>query len=143
MLTSMSKILTGDILKILCDMGHGDTLAIVDANYPAFTNGQRVIQLPGVNADTFLEAIAPLFPLDHVAEFPARLMDMDPKDKASGMKAPELWQIFEKLVTDKWNKKTGKFERGQFYVESRKCYAIIQTGEARLYGNIILSKGVC
>ena len=143
MLTKINKILTGDILKILCDMGHGDTLAIVDANYPAYTNGQRVIQLPGVNADAFLEAIAPIFPLDHVSEYPARLMDMDPKDKACGMREPELWGIFEKMVSEKWNKKTGKFERKDFYMESKKCYAIIQTGEDRLYGNIILSKGVC
>ncbi len=143
MLTKISKILTGDLLKILCDMGHGDKLAIVDANYPAFTNGKRVIQLPGVNADEFLKAITDIFPLDHVPEFPVLLMDMEPKDKAAGMADPELWGIFEKIVSESYDgKKTGKIARNDFYKTSQECYAIVQTGESRLYGNIILAKGV-
>ena len=143
MLNSISKLLTGDLLKILCDMGHGDKIAIVDANFPAATNGKRVLQFPGVNADDLLKAIIPLFPLDHVPEYAARLMDMDPKDKASGMKEPELWGVFSKIVSDTYpDKKTGFVSRDDFYAWARDSYAVIQTGEARLYGNIILCKGV-
>ena len=143
MLNSISKLLTGDLLKILCDMGHGDKIAIVDANFPAASNGKRVLSFPGVKADDLLKALIPLFPLDHVPEFSARLMDMDPKDKAAGMKEPELWEIFSKIVSDTYpDKKTGFVSRNDFYEWARDSYAVIQTGEARLYGNIILVKGV-
>ena len=35
MLKGVDKLLTGDILKALCDMGHGDELVIADSNFPA------------------------------------------------------------------------------------------------------------
>lgn len=35
MLKNVDKLLTGDLLKILCDMGHGDELVIADANFPS------------------------------------------------------------------------------------------------------------
>ena len=40
MLKNIDPLLTGDLLKILADMGHGDELAIVDANFPAFEMGK-------------------------------------------------------------------------------------------------------
>ncbi|MNL71496.1 L-fucose mutarotase [compost metagenome] len=36
----------------------------------------------------------------------------------------------------------GTIERHAFYARARDCFAIVQTGETRLYGNIILKKGV-
>ena len=36
----------------------------------------------------------------------------------------------------------GKLERFAFYERAKSAFAIIQTGETRLYGNIILKKGV-
>ena len=78
MLKGISNILNGDLLKILSDMGHGDLLAIVDANYPAITMGKRVIEMPGVHAVQVLEAIMPLFPVDHIMKEPALLMDIEP-----------------------------------------------------------------
>ena len=35
MLKSIPPLLTPDALHALCSMGHGDELAIVDANFPA------------------------------------------------------------------------------------------------------------
>ncbi len=43
MLKKEDKLLTGDLLKILCDMGHCDELVIVDANFPAETCAQWLI----------------------------------------------------------------------------------------------------
>lgn len=37
MLKGINKLLAGDLLKVLCDMGHGDELVIADANFPAET----------------------------------------------------------------------------------------------------------
>jgi L-fucose mutarotase len=36
----------------------------------------------------------------------------------------------------------GALERFSFYERAKAAYAIVATGEARLYGNIILKKGV-
>jgi L-fucose mutarotase len=38
--------------------------------------------------------------------------------------------------------KIGSIERFAFYERAAKAFAIVQTGETRLYGNIILTKGV-
>ncbi|MBP0651294.1 fucose isomerase, partial [Mycobacterium tuberculosis] len=35
-----------------------------------------------------------------------------------------------------------RLERFAFYARARQAYAIVATGERRLYGNIILKKGV-
>ena len=45
MLLNLSKLLTGDLLKILCDMGHGDEVVIADANFPAATLAWRLVRL--------------------------------------------------------------------------------------------------
>ena len=68
MLLGISKLLTGDMLKALCDMGHGDELVIAAANFPAesiaASTGRALIRVPGVNASELLEAIIDLFPVD-------------------------------------------------------------------------------
>jgi L-fucose mutarotase len=38
--------------------------------------------------------------------------------------------------------KLGRLERFAFYERARQCFAIVATGERRLYGCIILKKGV-
>lgn len=136
MLKNVDKLLTGDLLKILCDMGHGDELVIADANFPAETCAQRLIRLPGIDGVRATEAILSVFPLDTYSS-PAFVMDLTDGDKKKGMKTPEIWSEYEKL--------TGgfeKLERYSFYERSKKAYAVIQTGEERQYGNLILVKGV-
>ena len=136
MLKGIDKLLTGDLLKILCDMGHGDELVIVDANFPAETCAQRLIRLPGIDGVRAAEAILSVFPLDTYSS-PAFVMDLTDGDKAKGMPEPEIWKPYEEL--------TGgfeKLERYSFYERAKKAYAVIQTGEERQYGNLILVKGV-
>ena len=38
--------------------------------------------------------------------------------------------------------KLASLERFAFYERARRCFAVVATGERRLYGNIILKKGV-
>lgn len=69
MLKSIDPVLTPDLLWLLAAMGHGDDLAVVDANHPAAriaqsTSSQRLIQLPGLQMETAVRAIMTLFPLD-------------------------------------------------------------------------------
>ena len=51
MLRGLDPLLTADLLHALRAMGHGDTIAIVDANFPAVSTAQRLITLPGADAD--------------------------------------------------------------------------------------------
>lgn len=144
MLKGVSKMLTGDLLKALCDMGHGDKVAIVDANYPAQTMGKKVISYPGVNATDLLKAIVEVFPLDHISNEPALLMELEPEDKASGMPEPVIWNDFSNIIFEEYgsDKKLGKVTRQEFYNLSKEAFLIIQTGEERLYGDLLLIKGV-
>ncbi len=143
MLDTISKLLTGDILKILCDMGHGDTIVLADANFPGETCAKRLVRVPGVTATQILEAMTPLFPLDVAyTEFPAAVMDLTDADKQRGLSEPAAWADYTRVIRARYPGLTlGKIERFAFYDRARDAYAVIQTGEGRIYGNIILTKG--
>lgn len=141
MLKNVDKLLTGDLLKILCDMGHGDELVIADANFPAETCAQRLIRLPGIDGVRATQAILSVFPLDTYSS-PAFVMDLTDGDKAKGMQPPRMWNEYEDLVKRNGGDGVEKLERLAFYERAKKAYCVIQTGEERQYGNLILVKGV-
>ena len=136
MLKGINKLLTGDLLKILCDMGHGDELVIADANFPAETCAQRLVRIPDADGVKVAEAVLSVFPLDTYSD-PALIMDLTESDKEKGMAEPTIWPEYEKLCGS-----LQKLERFDFYERARTAYAVIQTGEERQYGNLILVKGV-
>ena len=74
MLRGIDPLLTPDLLHALAAMGHGDRIAIVDANYPAHAHARRVITLAGVDATAVLRAVLSLLPLDNFVEDPAVTM---------------------------------------------------------------------
>lgn len=144
MLKGINKILTGDILKTLCDMGHGDELVIADANFPAETVAKRLIRCPGIDGSQILEAISELFPLDTYVDFPASVMDLTDGDKAKGMPTPEVWGVYKEILYKMDNEfaELEKIERNEFYERTKNAFAVIQTGEERQYGNLLIVKGV-
>lgn len=137
MLKSISPLLTGELLAILSDMGHGDEIVIVDANFPAAAVAPRLIRLPGISATNTLEAVLSVLPLDDFVDLPAAAMD------APGER-PAIYPEFEVLL----EKAEGRaipldpIDRFAFYDRAKQAYAVISTGERRLYANIILKKGV-
>ena len=139
MLKGIDKLLTGDLLKALSDMGHGDELVIADANFPAETVAKRLIRIPGVDGVRVAEAIMSVFPLDTYVEEPACVMDLTDNDKAKGMPEPVIWSEYERVTGVN---KLGLIERFAFYERTQKAYLVIQTGEERQYGNLLLTKGV-
>jgi len=64
MLKGVDPLLGPELLAILRAMGHGDEIAVVDANYPAETHGKRVVRMDGHTASAILEAVLSLLPLD-------------------------------------------------------------------------------
>lgn len=137
MLKSINPLLTGELLSILADMGHGDELVIVDANFPADAMAQRLVRLPGISATNALEAVLSVLPLDDFVDLPAAAMD------APGERPP-IYPEFEALLEKAEGRAIGldPVERFAFYERAKGAYAIIATGERRLYANIILKKGV-
>ena len=57
MLKGIPKILPPELLKILCEMGHGDELTIGDGNFPGHTNAKVEIRMDGHNVPEILDAI--------------------------------------------------------------------------------------
>lgn len=138
MLKGLDKLLTGDILKALCDMGHGDELVIADANFPGEEVAKRLIRVPGIDGVRMAQAVMSVFPLDSYVETPAWVMDLTEGDQAKGMPEPIIWPEYEQCV----GRTLGKMERFEFYERARKAFLVIQTGEERQYGNLLLTKGV-
>ncbi|WUI02835.1 hypothetical protein OHR68_13835 [Spirillospora sp. NBC_00431] len=122
-------------------MGHSDEIAIVDANFPAsscaFTAGRQLLSSPGVQAAPLLEATLALLPLDdYVTEcaWVMRPVEDPPREREA------LTEI--RSVLDHYGAAHGSLSREDFYSRTRSCFLIVQCGELRRYGNVILKKGV-
>ncbi len=138
MLKNVPKIVSPTLLKILCEMGHGDEIVIADGNFPAETMGQRVVRADGLDGVKMLEAVLSLIPLDTYAEENFMLMNT-----TAGDPTPEIWAEYSVVATSlDDNVREKKLERFAFYERAKNAYAVIATGEERIYANIILKKGV-
>ncbi|KQZ47997.1 ribose ABC transporter [Rhizobium sp. Root149] len=136
MLINIDPLLSPDLLHILRAMGHGDEIAIVDANFPGTTNAQRLVRLDGISVTRATEAVLSVMPLDDFVEVPAVTMEV----VGNPDEVPPAVQELRAIVGDRGQ--CGTLERHAFYARAKQCFAIIQTGETRLYGNIVLKKGV-
>ena len=141
MLKGIPSILTPQLLKILMEMGHGDTLVIGDGNFPAasIAKNSQLVRLDGHGVPEILDAILQLFPLDPYVEAPVSLMEVVPGDPVE----TPIWDEYAKIVEKhEPGTKIGHIERFQFYEVAKKAYAVVATGEGALYANVILQKGV-
>lgn len=143
MLKGIPKILSPELLKVLCEMGHSDRLVIADGNFPSESIGKnaKVIRCDGHGVPELLEAILTVFPLDTYVETPASLMQVMPGDNAE----TPIWDEYKEIISkydERGEKAIGQTERFAFYDEAKTAYAIIATGESALYANIMLQKGV-
>jgi len=138
MLKSIDPLLGPDLLYVLRSMGHGDELTIVDANYPAYSAGPDVIRLD-VDATRTLDAVLSVLPLDtFVPEACWRMQAAHPDQEEP------IFGEFRAIIARREGPqfKLASLERFAFYERARHTFAILSTSERRLYGNIILKKGV-
>jgi len=140
MLIGIDPVLSGELLKILDEMGHGDQLLLVDRNYPAAASGKPVVRLGEVSITRAATAILSVFPLDVFVERPLARMEVD-NDPAivtdaqtallaianSALSSPIEFDIVPRL---------------DFYERAKKAYAVVHTLDAKPYGCFILQKGV-
>ena len=145
MLKGIPKLLSPELLKVLCEMGHSDRIVIGDGNFPAETMGKnaKVIRYDGQDIPALLDAILTVFPLDTYVEKPATLMQL--MDRDVGRVETPIWDEYAKVIAKhdaRGKDALGNIDRFDFYDEAKKCYCIIATGESAIYANIMLQKGV-
>jgi Fucose dissimilation pathway protein FucU len=142
MLKGIPPILSPELLKVLCEMGHTDELTIGDGNFPGHTYGKKVIRLDGHGVPEILDAILQVFPLDTYVDKPVTLMGVVKGDTA---KTP-IWDTYKEIVA-KYDKRGAdcfeEIDKWDFYEKTKeKSTVVIMTGETAIYANIILKKGV-
>ena len=140
MLRGIDPLLSPELLMILRAMGHGDEVAIVDANYPATSNADWLVRLDGVDASQALAAILSVLPLDSFVDDPANGMQVVGRPDEIPPAIADFQTIVDRLAG--FPVRIGRIERFGFYERAKTCFAIVATGDRRLYANIILKKGV-
>ncbi|CEO33255.1 RbsD/FucU family protein [Paraclostridium sordellii] len=143
MLKNIPQILSPQLLKVLCEMGHSDQIVISDGNFPAESIGKDsiVIRCDGHGVPELLDAILTVFPLDTYVDKPVSLMEVMPGDNVE----TPIWDTYKEIIQkydNRGEETIETIERFKFYDEAKKAYAIIATGEKELYANVILQKGV-
>lgn len=139
MLKGINPILGPDLLQILRTMGHGDEIAIVDGNYPADAHATRLVRMDGHDAVTVADAILSLMPLDDFVEFAA----FRPGIAGAPDRREAIFDAFDAVVARHEPSRTvAPLQGSDFYDRVRSAYALVATTERRLYGNLILRKGV-
>ncbi len=145
MLRGIDPVLSPELLKLLASMGHGDDLALVDANHPAETIAAAtttgvLIRLPGLGMARVASAILSLLPVDDFEPSPVRRMEVvgRPDD------IPDVQAEVIGVVTNAAPHAVplAGLERFAFYAAARKAFAVVQVGDPRPYGCFLIRKGV-
>lgn len=145
MLKGLDPVLGPDLLWVLAAMGHGDDLALVDANFPADTiarktSSGRLVTLPGLAMARVARAVLSLLPIDEFVDDPVRRMEVVGNPAA----IPEV----QLQVQAQIDAAAGRplplvgIERYAFYEAAAQAFAIVQVGDPRPYGCFLIRKGV-
>jgi L-fucose mutarotase len=144
-LKNIDPLLTPELLKLLCEMGHGDEIVMADANFTAESlgRGRRVLRLPGADMQRACAALLSVFPLDESVRQPAAYMQVG--GSAPGYRSGVQRDVIEQAAAadpvcddSKWE----AVERFAFYERATRAYAIVQTGEMQAWANFVFKKGV-
>lgn len=133
MLKGIDPLLSGELLAALDRLGHGETVLVVDRNFPAYAPGRPVVR---IDADlvTAARAVLSVLPLD--GEYAVARMQVgdDP-----ALVLPQLAGVLELAIES-----SGESEpvpRFEFYVRAAEAALVVQTREAEPYANVIFTKG--
>ncbi len=138
MLKGISPALSPELLKVLCEMGHGDEIVLADAHFPGYSVNGRVVRADGVKVDTLLRAIIPLFELDSHASPLAMMAPVDGDELDPAVEQRYRQALFRGAA----GPAIERIDRFAFYDRARAAFAVVMTGEVAKYGNILLKKGV-
>ena len=147
MLKNIDPLLSPDLLRILCEMGHGNTIVIADANFTAMqlASANRpvpcpVIRMPGISIVRVAQAVLSVLPLGTVGELPVQCMQVG--NTTQGYVSAVQQEVMDLVCAQYPSMAVQGLERFAFYEATKNAYAIIQTGELQPYANFIFAKGV-
>ena len=145
MLSGVPASISPELLKVLHEMGHGDTLVIGDANFPAASIAAEKnhinIRCDGHRATDMLDAILQPMPLDGFVEKPVTIMDK--MEMHRDLKCP-VWDEFTDIVAkhdERGADAVGFMDRFAFYDAAKDAYAVVSTSETAFYACIMIQKG--
>ena len=145
MLKNIHPLLNPDVLQVLSAMGHGDTLVLSDANFPAESVAKKtahgkLLRLDGANVVEAADAVLSLLPLDTFIDNAALCMEVVGDPDA----VPEVQKEVQAKIDhhDGDGFKLSPVERFAFYEKASSSYAVLTTSERRFYGCFIFTKGV-
>jgi L-fucose mutarotase len=139
-LKGIPATLTPDLLWAIAAMGHGDKLAVVDANYPAHALHERVVTIAGTPLARVVRDIATFFPLDDFVDPAAFRMtpDGDPDHLADVHR--EVRDVL--VAAESRDLSVAPLERTAFYAAARESFAVVATTDVVAFGCFLLTKGV-
>jgi L-fucose mutarotase len=143
MLKGLDPLLTPELLMHLSAMGHGEWVAVVDANFTAdfLGKGKALVRLPGHSLERVSRAVLSVFPLAEDVACPAAYMQVchSPAGHQTAAQAAVVKLVEAEGVT---SNRVEAVERFAFYEKIKGASVIVQSGEATAYGNAMYCKGV-
>lgn len=142
MLKNIDPLLTPALLRELAAMGHGDFIAVCDANFPAYSVAacKPLIHMPGCGTIAVLRAILSVLPLDTFdGSAVHRMEQVGNSELLADIQRDAIDTVFSKLDRVPH---VASLERFAYYAKARGAFAVVLTGETMPYGNFLLRKGV-
>lgn len=145
MLKGIDARMPAELLDVLMRMGHGDEIAVVDANFPSHSTAAetvtgQVVELPGFTTPEAISLITALMPLDPFVPYGAVWMQRDGAGDVPDEVHSEAKAILEAEMPD--GGAVGSIERQAFYARARQGFGVVRCTEPRAFGCFILRKGV-
>ena len=143
MLKGIDPVLSPELLMHLSAMGHGEWVAVVDANFTAnyLAQGKPLVRLPGISLERACQAVLSVFPLDDFVSHPAAYMHVN--DAAANHRTDSQQAVVKLLAKEGLPlKRIEAVERFAFYDKVKAASLIVQCGEGTAYGNAMFAKGV-
>ena len=139
MLKGISPVVSPELLKLLCEMGHGDELVLADSNFPGASMCKRLLRSDGLSVTALLEGIAPLFPFETYTD-PLVMIEVDAHKKLDPAVEADFMQVIRRF--DPSVPSPIRIDRFAFYERARNSFGVLMTGETRLYACLIIKKGI-
>lgn len=143
MLKGIDPLLTPELLMHLCAMGHGEWVAVVDANFTAhfLSQGKPVVQIPGHGLARVSQAVLSVLPL--ALDVPHPVAYMHACDSPAGQRTLAQQALLALVQGQGWQaERVEPLERFAFYEKIKGVSLIVQSGEGTAYGNALFCKGV-
>ncbi len=143
MLKGIDPLLTPELLMHLSAMGHGEWVAVVDANFTAdwLAGGKPLVRLPGHSLERVSRAVLSVLPLADDVDCPAAYMRVSGESQSHRTAAQQATVALLQghgLAAER----VEAVERFAFYDKIKGASVLVQSGEATAFGNAMFCKGV-